>query len=632
MPTTSLMPLPKQQYMTVLGTPLVGGKVYTYAAGGTVPKATYTDSAGSTPQANPIILNLRGEPASPIYWSGNYRVDVRDALNNLVYTVDNYNTDPAGLWALAGNFLTSAGAALIGFLQAGAGAILRTVQSELRDVVRVSQFGAVPGTATDQGPKILAAHVYAQSVNATLEFPGGEYSIAPGTSFTIDLSKTRWVGRGPTTLRWTAAPTSGVAVTVVNSELNPYETARRLVGRIIDNMSICGSTDAGSSFAAVGLRFGNGVNQTCGFTVSQMTLSGWTIAEDWTNNVWSVLHDKCRILWGAINTPTVAGNWGENNVFHDCFIADGVIMTLNYGEWRFFGGSLDNAQIIVKNNAFMSWFGPHIENPGSNTIARPFISRQNEATAHLVSPQLVVNNNGTTITQAPFESLPGTGMLVLDGLQYTQGGPYQWFSQVIGGGPVDIRNPQILAFNNFNFQVIAENTRGQLRNYGFEENAAGVSPSGWVVTGNTSFGTAFTVATSTARVRPGSTGTKSCLLTVTKTSSVYGDVTITQTTAVRAGELFMIGYGYNRQYSGMAGQFATLITWLDIAGATLYTSNSGFINSAAGTDDGAVFGSNRYNERVPAGAVQARIAITLQSLTGIGTVNLYLDDVFVNAG
>jgi hypothetical protein len=53
-----------------------------------------------SPQANPIVLNTRGEPASPIYWSGAYKVEVRDALGNLIYTVDNYNTDPAGLWNL----------------------------------------------------------------------------------------------------------------------------------------------------------------------------------------------------------------------------------------------------------------------------------------------------------------------------------------------------------------------------------------------------------------------------------------------------------------------------------------------------------------------------------------------------
>jgi hypothetical protein len=128
MTTAILMPLPKQQFLSAIGTPLIGGKVYTYAAGTTNPKQTFSDPAGTTPQANPITLNVRGEPASPIYWSGNYRVDVRDALGNLVYSVDNYSTDPLGLLAL----FTSAGASLVRFIF-GAGAKDRSVADKLRE-------------------------------------------------------------------------------------------------------------------------------------------------------------------------------------------------------------------------------------------------------------------------------------------------------------------------------------------------------------------------------------------------------------------------------------------------------------------------------------------------------------------
>lgn len=154
MAITSLMPVPKQQYQTALGTPLVGGKVYTYAAGTTNPKATYTDAAGTTPHANPIALNLRGEPPSAIYWSGNYRVDVRDALGNLIYSVDNYNTDPAGLWALVQTLATSAGASMLGFIRATAGAVARTVQAKLSEFPSFGDFGA---TGAVDAPDATAA-------------------------------------------------------------------------------------------------------------------------------------------------------------------------------------------------------------------------------------------------------------------------------------------------------------------------------------------------------------------------------------------------------------------------------------------------------------------------------------------
>lgn len=58
--TVSLTPLAKQQF-NQLGIPLAGGKLYTYAAGTNTKLATYTDSTGTTPNTNPIILDSNGQ-------------------------------------------------------------------------------------------------------------------------------------------------------------------------------------------------------------------------------------------------------------------------------------------------------------------------------------------------------------------------------------------------------------------------------------------------------------------------------------------------------------------------------------------------------------------------------------------
>ena len=44
------------QFFTVLGEPLSGGFIYTYQAGTTTPLATYTTSAGTIANTNPIVL------------------------------------------------------------------------------------------------------------------------------------------------------------------------------------------------------------------------------------------------------------------------------------------------------------------------------------------------------------------------------------------------------------------------------------------------------------------------------------------------------------------------------------------------------------------------------------------------
>lgn len=117
--STTMMPLPKQQFLSILGSPLVGGKVYTYASGTTNPKATYSDAAGTVPQTNPIVLNLRGEPNSPVFWSGNYRVEVRDALNNLIYSVDDFNSDAQGFGTFITDLASSLGSSKVGYPNGG---------------------------------------------------------------------------------------------------------------------------------------------------------------------------------------------------------------------------------------------------------------------------------------------------------------------------------------------------------------------------------------------------------------------------------------------------------------------------------------------------------------------------------
>jgi len=48
------------QFFDDNGNPLSGGRLYTYDAGGTTPKATYTDAADSIVNAKPDVLDAAG--------------------------------------------------------------------------------------------------------------------------------------------------------------------------------------------------------------------------------------------------------------------------------------------------------------------------------------------------------------------------------------------------------------------------------------------------------------------------------------------------------------------------------------------------------------------------------------------
>lgn len=84
----ALSPLPKMQFFDANGDPLVGGKLYTYAAGTTTPLATYTSSSGAVSNANPIILDSRGEANVWLAFSA-YKFKLTTAADVEIWTVDN---------------------------------------------------------------------------------------------------------------------------------------------------------------------------------------------------------------------------------------------------------------------------------------------------------------------------------------------------------------------------------------------------------------------------------------------------------------------------------------------------------------------------------------------------------------
>jgi hypothetical protein len=84
-----LSPNPKQQFFDANGQPLVGGKVYTYAAGTTTPVVTYVDAAGVSTNTNPIILDSRGMANIWLLTTVNYKYAVFDADDVPVFTTDN---------------------------------------------------------------------------------------------------------------------------------------------------------------------------------------------------------------------------------------------------------------------------------------------------------------------------------------------------------------------------------------------------------------------------------------------------------------------------------------------------------------------------------------------------------------
>src|ERR1700722_14493420 len=87
--TAQLIPALVFRDYTNNGAPLVGGFVFSYAAGTSTPIATYIDSTQTTPNTNPIVLNWRGEANIWLNPQLSYKFVVQDSFGNTIRTVDN---------------------------------------------------------------------------------------------------------------------------------------------------------------------------------------------------------------------------------------------------------------------------------------------------------------------------------------------------------------------------------------------------------------------------------------------------------------------------------------------------------------------------------------------------------------
>jgi microcystin-dependent protein len=92
MPTVNLSSLAGSgtQFFDDSGTPLAGGLIYTYAAGGTTPLVTYTSSAGITSHPNPIVLDSAGRINEIWIPEGtSYKFILKSSTNVLIGSFDN---------------------------------------------------------------------------------------------------------------------------------------------------------------------------------------------------------------------------------------------------------------------------------------------------------------------------------------------------------------------------------------------------------------------------------------------------------------------------------------------------------------------------------------------------------------
>jgi hypothetical protein len=141
------------------------------------PINVYWDAALTIQAAQPI-RTLNGYPSrsgtpARLYVDSNYSIRVQNSKGSLVYSAPE-----------ATEIYSSE---LISFTQAGAGAVQRTAQDKMREIVSVKDFGAVGDGVTDDTAAIQDAINSLSADGGTVYFPAGEYKTDSGITLISNL-------------------------------------------------------------------------------------------------------------------------------------------------------------------------------------------------------------------------------------------------------------------------------------------------------------------------------------------------------------------------------------------------------------------------------------------------------------
>jgi Pectate lyase superfamily protein len=215
--TATVLPNGVNQYFDNNGNPLSGGTVETYAAGTSTPKTTWSDAAQTAPNANPTVLDSAGR--ATLFWSGAYKIIVKDSGGAVITSIDGVQDRAeivaTDLLAYEASIAASTGSNIVGFIQAGSGAVARTAQAKMRLWVDVLDFGADPTGAADSYTAFQNATnaVQTNPLGGTVFIPAGTYTISGGTvtndrSANSALGRVSYVGQSEnaTRITYTGAP------------------------------------------------------------------------------------------------------------------------------------------------------------------------------------------------------------------------------------------------------------------------------------------------------------------------------------------------------------------------------------------------------------------------------------------
>lgn len=630
MPTTSLMPEPRQRYYNNNGTVAAGCLLYTYAAGTSTPKAAYTDSAGTTPHANPIVLDAKGEAL--IYWSGSYKIDLKTAAGVQItgYPVDNFEsvdskiatstaTAAAATALLRADLAASTGAELVGVIAAGASSIARTVQAKGRDILHAKDAVAADGVTNDIA-KLQAKcdEIVAGGIKQTLRVSG---VMKLNSMLTINATFVQI--QGDNAVFDFSSLASGTAVKITGRATG---TAYAQSSGGLNGVELIGP---GIATTTVGIEFDTaaeaGTSHTDYFNVN---VHGFGKGHVFKNNAYVQNFWGCDV-WDcatAIEMPTGFANYGERITYFGCTIFNnsfGVVNNNANGAFHLIGSSLDyNGVQAVAQAGRIFLDNCHIE--ATNYASEPFVTYPVNGATIIINGgwMLCTGSNTSVIFLSQTTARQGGGITVKD-MFINAMGTGRWKS---GVGRFSLTN--ITSFNTSNNPKLSSATENRLTDGGFE----GATVLDAIITADSAAITSRTVGTNinlTTSVTYARTGARSL-----KVAKTFGGGSACQFMLIvplsRMGSLcHSLGY-YKKPGAGTGNVFiSTGYTSLQInAGVELpvqsVITGTETVTFTAAAVDWTATQSGEPSTSAPSWATHFFVAVNMDSF--VGPDSIYFDD------
>lgn len=271
-----------------------GASIAFYLTGTTTPATIYTSAALTTPRANPVVVGA-GAAVPDVY------LDPAVTYRRVVTFSDGstQDTDP---W-------TGIASGGVSFLQAGTGAVTRSMQDKGRDAISVKDFGAVGDGTTDDSVAINAAIAAAAALpnRGTVVFPAGTY-MAHG--LTCGANGVVLCGQGSVNIMKNA---NGALLSMSGADCSIQGLRFYGDGYTGDNVVFTGDRarvlDCGSQGAAGRALKMTGTNNTVmgtngAFATTDATGTGYDIEIGKTGGVLGSLYN---VIVGVITTQQVGG-------------------------------------------------------------------------------------------------------------------------------------------------------------------------------------------------------------------------------------------------------------------------------------------------------------------------------------